>query len=855
MGTPHDPLADGPILVGNLPREADFFQHREQVEQLEGADGIQVLVGAGGVGKSQLASHFTRRILATKAVDVVVWVPAISREAIQSTYAQAIGAITGAETSDPEAAATRFLAWAQTTTRRWLIILDDLTAPSVLNDLWPPKNPNGRVLVTTRRRDSALSSAGRQQISVGLFTASEAINYFTKKFTSFGRVEEPKEMAALAKDLDYLPLALAQSSAYLIDSGISCARYRSLLADRLRTLGQLLPDVASLPDDHRATVMAAWSLSIEQANLLQPIGLAAPTLQLAAMLDPYGIPESVFTSQPTLKYLQDYRELTEEGDATLERDAIDPSDAVAALRILHRLNLVDINSSANNFSVSMHSLVQRVVIEHLPLDAYQNTVSAAATTLLEVWPEGPVQSPLVQKLRSSAETLRQHSGAMLIGNFCHELLFRHGESLLEAGLASAAIEHFTGMRAAAEGINPNRPDLWSIRLSLGGAREQAGDLMGTLREYRSLILDETQRQGEDAEDVLHVRSVLAEAIGYTGDSQASVQAFEELWRDRVRIQGPNHELTRDTRRRLVAARSHADDLAGAIATCEELLADEIRLFGRDHPSTRHTRLHLAEEIGRSGDIATAIRILEELTHDEIRTHGQNHQATFSARHNLGVWYLEDGRFSKSIDTFQSLLKDQINTFGEASLNVIEIRTHLADAFGSSDDTATAIQLSEEILASNLSERGPFHPETLDSRGLVAHWKGRSGDAAAAVRGFSALLADCENILGLDHPMTVATVSRVAKWTQNLGDWDNALLAYRRLVSDRIRIHGENDSRVLQARDSLAYHMLVMGESEDALESFRQLHADQVRLLGEDHPDAVHTLEHIEELCVQWDDEE
>ncbi|MFJ8868303.1 NB-ARC domain-containing protein [Streptomyces sp. NPDC102473] len=850
--TPH---LDGPILIGNLPREADFFQYRDQGKQLVGAhenSWIKVLVGAGGVGKSQLASQFTRGALKDNSTDVVLWVSATNRGAVQSAYALAIGTITGAENSDPEAAATRFLAWAQTTTLRWLIVLDDLTAPSVLSDLWPPQNQNGRVLITTRRRDSALSSPERHIITVGLFSEPEAVNYLTNKFSSLGRTEEPRELAALAKDLDYLPLALAQSSAYLIDSAMDCAQYRSLLVDRLRKLSQLLPDVESLPDDHRIALTAAWSLSIDQANSLQPFGVATPMLQLAAMLNPYGVPEDIFTSGSALRYLHENRDLPGQTNASL--NSIEATEAITALRILHRLSLVDIDTTADGASVSMHALVQRVVIENLPMDRYRLAVSAAAATLLEVWPEGRVQSALVQRLRSSMQTLRQHSGDLLIRDWCHEILFRHGESLLEAGLASEAIAHFAGLRATVETVDPHRPDLWSIRLSLGDALEQAGDLPGALKEYKSLILDETRSQGPDSPDVLHVRSVFADALGYSGAFQESVRAFEELLRDRIRVQGPSHKSTQDTRRRLVTARSRAGDIAGAIATCEELLADEVRAYGRDDPDTRHTRLHLAEEIGNSGDVPTAIETLNILVRDEIETHGSHHQETFSARHNLSVWYLEDGQFSQAIASFKSLLEDEVNIFGEDNLRVIEIRSHLADAFGASGDTASAIELSEEILASNLNARGPTHPETLDSRGLLAHWKGRSGDAVSAVREFTALLRDCETILGLDHPATIGVVSRVATWNQNLGNSEVALTVFKRLLSDRIRIHGEKDARVLRARNLLAYQHLAMGDSESALEEFRDLHEEQFLLLGEDHPDTIHTWEHIDDLINELEDE-
>ncbi|WP_263301867.1 NB-ARC domain-containing protein, partial [Streptomyces purpurogeneiscleroticus] len=242
------------------------------------------------MGKTQLAAHHARAAWQAGEVDLLVWVNAGSRDAIVSTYAQVGAEVTGADPDVPERAAERFLHWAETTDRRWLIVLDDVTDPADLRGLWPPHHPHGRTVLTTRRRDSALTGPGRHRIDVGVFTPDEATAYLTASLDAHDRREDATEIAGLAANLGHLPLALAQAVAYLIDSGLDCAAYRTRLADRARTLTDLLPESGGLPDDHRATVAATWSLSIEQANRLRPHGLARPLLNLSSMLDPNGIP-------------------------------------------------------------------------------------------------------------------------------------------------------------------------------------------------------------------------------------------------------------------------------------------------------------------------------------------------------------------------------------------------------------------------------------------------------------------------------------------------------------------------------------------------------------------------------------
>ncbi|MGX8904028.1 NB-ARC domain-containing protein [Streptomyces netropsis] len=110
-----------------------------------------VLSGTGGAGKTQLAAHHARTTWEAGGTDLLVWVTATDRAAILSAYAEAAAAVTGTDdtrhlgTDDPERAAARFLNWAQSTDRRWLIVLDDVADPADLSGLggrlalWPPR--------------------------------------------------------------------------------------------------------------------------------------------------------------------------------------------------------------------------------------------------------------------------------------------------------------------------------------------------------------------------------------------------------------------------------------------------------------------------------------------------------------------------------------------------------------------------------------------------------------------------------------------------------------------------------------------------------------------------------------------
>ncbi|MGK5559154.1 tetratricopeptide repeat protein, partial [Actinomadura kijaniata] len=245
--------------------------------------------------------------------------------AVVAAYAQAATdlRLPGCTGEDPQADARRFLAWTRQTDRDWLVVLDDIQDPADVAGWWPPADAGGRVLATTRRRDAALAGHGRRVVDVDIYTPDEARSYLTGQLTRPGHTApDPGDVDGVAADLGYLPLALAQAAAYMIDAAISCADYRALLADRTRTLADLAPD--ALPDDHQQIVAATWSLSVERANSARPAGIARPLLELLSVLDPNGIPETVVTSPPALTRLH----------------TDDPRRVRDGLRVLHRFSLI-----------------------------------------------------------------------------------------------------------------------------------------------------------------------------------------------------------------------------------------------------------------------------------------------------------------------------------------------------------------------------------------------------------------------------------------------------------------------------------------------------------------------------------
>ena len=128
---------------------------------LSASGGPAYLSASGGTGKTQLAAALAHQLWDSRAVDLLVWVKASTRNAILTGYALTLAELGAADPGDDLlTGAQRFLAWLSRTERRWLVVLDDLADPADLEGLWPA-GTDGRVVVTARR-DGTLAAPNRR---------------------------------------------------------------------------------------------------------------------------------------------------------------------------------------------------------------------------------------------------------------------------------------------------------------------------------------------------------------------------------------------------------------------------------------------------------------------------------------------------------------------------------------------------------------------------------------------------------------------------------------------------------------------------------------------------------------------
>jgi hypothetical protein len=844
------PAAAWPHSVGALPSRADCFHDRAEAARLRqaltagGTAAVRstgqtpsggVLAGLGGVGKTQLAAEYARALWQAGELDVLVWITATDRSAVVSGYAQAATELLTADLADAEAAAQAFLAWLEPAPQRaacrWLIVLDDVADPGDLRRLWPPTSPHGRTLITTRRKDSSLTTSDRPMIEVGVFSAADSVGYLTQVLATRHRREPVGQLAALADDLGHLPLALSQAAAYLVDARISCARYRKLLGKRSNSLAGLAP--SSLPDHQFRPVAATWGLSIERADSLSPVGSARQVLQLAAFLDPNGIPDTVLAAPSVLAHI------------TSHRSGVSPTQWVTAdqvhlaVRALHRLSLVTHTPETPHQALRVHQLVQRTVRDTLTPAEHAWRARIAADALTAAWPEIEKDDRYAQSLRANATALAACAEEALYRARAHPVLFRLGRSLGEARQFEAAHDHFQHLAYAARRIlGADHRDTLAARQKACAWHVRSGNLPGATALLTDLLADQNRALGPDDADTLNTRRMLI--IVRRQEGKDLTEELEELALrvgEQMDTLGPDHRDVLDTQRTIAAMFAQTGRKDIAVHLLSELLERQEQFLGAGDPDTRATREVLAfwQDRVRVRETDGTAEALLEVLHRQEQVLGPDHRDVFVTRRALTTLTGLTGDVAGAVGALTTLLRDEQEALGADDPAVFETRSQLAFWEGHLHGAGRAVHSLTDLLRDEVEVFGPRHVETLATRKELAFWQGHGISVGGAVTALAELLGDTARVLGPDHSDIAQILSDLDSWQRQMRSNRAVVTANTELRDLLVSLLGPDHPRTVDAEHQLTTAREKSGDPAAPVEALVKLLDDLLLTPGPDHP--------------------
>jgi tetratricopeptide (TPR) repeat protein len=696
------------------------------------------LVGLGGVGKSQLAIEYAHVLRSRSPETWILWIYASNEARFEQSVRSVLDQLKVRGRKDPGANMFQLLRfWLSDVTRGpWLIILDNaddsrvlLGSPSaseaseksVVGEArldYIPRCNHGRVLVTSRTKESAKQLVyWNDIITVEPMEEDQALALLRNKL---GVRHTEQRIAQLARELDFMPLALTQAAAYICQSEGMCSiqQYLEKLGQCDKTGANVLDmDKGDLRRDRESSnsIMLTWQISFDHIRETHPS--AADLLSLMSFFDRHAIPQAL---------LHEKRSTT--ADRELGRGGKTPVASTVAGGERHETNVDSVVAGAVRecvISVDGPETAEEFERDYVVLRNYSFVSLTADTTTFQM--HRLVQSATKKWLSSSRGLERW--GSQFISN------------LNEAFPA---------------GTFENR------------------ELCRSLFPHAMAVL---HTEVEDRKAVLLQASLLLRS-GQFAATIGAYPAAEEMHKQsleiRSKVLGEDHPSTLISMNNLTGTYSYQGRHEKAEGLSKITIEKRKEVLGEEHPDTLSSMGHLANTYYRRGMYNEAEMLQVDVTRLKKKVLGEGHLDTVTSMDSLALTYAQQGKGEDAEDLQMEVVARRTKLLGEGHPHTLTCMNNLAGIYLTQGRLEKAEELQTKVMEKEREVLGDHHPNTLTSEGNLAWIYMKQGRLEETERLEREVIRKRKEVLGEGHPDTLVSMSTLAYMLRALGRRRSAL---------------------------------------------------------------------------------
>ncbi|EWZ80549.1 hypothetical protein FOWG_15279 [Fusarium oxysporum f. sp. lycopersici MN25] len=678
-----------PCYYMPLMKNRRFTGRRSVLQALEemafGQDQVNriALVGLGGVGKTQIALQFAHEVKEKHPHYSIFWVPTLSNEGAERAYVEIAKRLRVQKTDDSDDVkelVCQHLASGEA--GKWLLIVDNADDPDLILgteqkrglEEYLPLSDNGVVLITTRTRQIAVDLAQSDVLDVQEMDREEAIHLFTTSLIQKPQLGNEELVLELLTKLTFLPLAIAQASAYLNKNKAPIRAYLKLLegaeSEVSKVLGREFGDNTRYKGTQNA-IGTTWIVSFDQIQKLDP--LAVDLLSFISYIEPKAIPQSILPVSA-------------------------PAEFESAIGTLCSYSFLARREEADTFD--MHSLVHTATRDWLRKgergrQSFQDAISHLAARF-------PVEGDFNYTLRSEYVP---HAMRLLSRN--DQERGDDTYTLLEKlGWSFARDRRFKESSECAEEVFKWRrsflPETDLLRLraetTLGIAYadrrqfEDASEILSHVVKTQSGIL------AEDEPLRLIAEYALASVYMNVKRVEDAIEIFEHI------VDVEKH-LDEEDDSRLSSKKGLADAYLanGQREEAIDILQHIIKVRKRTQDNNFDClacHYSLGTALLGSGQTENAIEIFERLQVTGMETLEESDQLRLANEHSLGSAFLQLGRIKDAVPIFEHVVEMERRILPENDSSLLKYEQELAHAYLVDGRTLDAINILEHVVGFN-----------------------------------------------------------------------------------------------------------------------------------------------------------
>jgi Flp pilus assembly protein TadD len=682
----------------------------------------------------------------------VFWVHASNAARFEQSYRDIADRVKIFGRRDPQADIFKLVYnWLCNSRQQWLLVLDNVddarfllsgqadghnqgqptNAQAIQKPLreYLPHCERGSIIVTTRNKEAALKLVELRDITtLEPMDEPQAIELCEKKLGSQGDNQYNKADAAeLAATLEYMPLAIVQAVAYILQRAPRCSITKYLdeykkSEHKKKTLldydkGQLRRDLGL-----SNSIIMTWQISFEYIQQTRPS--AADLLSLMSFFDRQGIPEALLQTRPSprgaqrsqkepKRHKENNASQSSTGDNQFEED-------IVALR-----NFCFISDDTSGTSFEMHALVQLAT-----------RVWLGANNRLEQW-----KQQFVSNLCAAFPTGKYENWAVCRALFAHAKVALeqrpHDDSLIADW---ATILYRAAWYAESTG---NVADAVTLATEAWKAREK---MLGNAHE-----------------DTIQSIAMVANAYSLGGRWDEAETLRRQVMETSKKKLGADHPSTLTSINNLAVTYSVQGRWEDARKLQVQVMETRKKKLGADHPSTLTSMANLASTYRKQGRWDAAEELEVQVMETSKKKLGADHPDTLTSMANLASTYRNQGRWDAAEELEVQVMETSKKKLGADNPSTLRSMGRLAATYQDQGRWDAAEELEVQVMEMSKKKLGADHPDTLTSMANLAFtWKAQGRIAEAVV-----LMRQCvqqrQQVLKAGHPSIVSSSTVLEKW--------------------------------------------------------------------------------------------
>jgi len=793
-------IKTGEVVNWNLPRQDHAFVGRENLldeldkelrtkEKLNLNKPVMVSVcaGLGGVGKTQLALQYIHH--SKHSYTLRAWFASENLDQLKQQYIE-FAKILGYKEEKPSIkTALPYIKGWFLKNPGWLLVYDNVNSYEEIKEFLPENG--GDIILTTRHQKWP---SGFKILDIDVMNEEESIGLIQSLIRRRIIETERKSVKMLVKTLGYLPLALAQASAYIRQNQITITEYLEFYKNHEQKLlaDNILPQGTS-----NLTVAVNWNISLDaivkEAKATNQLPLALDLLSACAYLAPERIPQNLLLTW----FRESYPNLT--------------SPELVLPKLIGQLWQYSMIHREENGDITVHRLVQAAVRhQHKQALAKKNSD----------YP--PLTLQWYNILLKSAHAEFHRKTQVLEDEMRQKNLLPHLQMLLNYYKQTWP--------------NDSELSITHIINDIGTVFFLAVEMRLAKSYYERALVTLTQHYGKDHFELTYALDQLGKTYRDLGDSKRAKELHERALKIKEHHYGKDHIEVTYTLDQLGRDYRYLGDAEPAKELHERTLKIKEQHYGKDHVEVANTLNQLGNDYRDLGDSKRAKELHERALKIKEQHYGKDHVEVAYTLDQLGRDYRYLGNTEPAKELHERALEIKEQYYGKDHVEVTWVLDQLGNDYRDLGDSKRAKELHERALEIKEQYYGKDHVEvayTLDQLGSDYRYL---GDAKQAKEFYERALKINEQYYGKDHPETAKTFTNIGSAYTILNKAEQGKIYLEKALIIQEAYYGMEHPKVAEALLGLGNACKALKNTEQA-----QIHLKRALKIREQYFGKNHTL--------------